>query len=276
MASWAPRTKPEPLTQPSGRVTCPASKTFSKVSVLPVIPILCSGSAGRPLTSHFLPAPPHLLSEVFPEPPPPPPPLTSQLPSSCRSPPLDGQTQGGALPICTGSTAQRGCIKPQWISHENTHTHIPTCMPLHIHKETQIYLPTHRPGQSAETWRLGWLGGGGGTGDRGLASSIGRRGAGVQGQVRAGWDGERGGAWAGLTLSLSMQLLSGPFHWMISFPRSRRKTSPRLKLFQDTSTWSARGQVWPLFRYFPQSIMSSLPHPSWASAQHPGRGVGSG
>ena len=99
-------------------------------------------------------------------------------------------------------------------------------------------------------------------------------GAGVQGQVRAGWDGERGGAWAGLTLSLSMQLLSGPFHWMISFPRSRRKTSPRLKLFQDTSTWSARGQVWPLLRYFPQSIMSSPPHPSWASAQHLGRGGG--
>lgn len=45
------------------------------------------------------------------------------------------------------------------------------------------------------------------------------------------------------TLSLSMWLLSGPFHWMISFPRSRRKTSPRLKLFQDISTWRAMGEV---------------------------------
>lgn len=45
------------------------------------------------------------------------------------------------------------------------------------------------------------------------------------------------------TLSLSMRLLSGPFHWMISFPRSRRKTSPRLKLFQDISTWRATGEA---------------------------------
>lgn len=39
-----------------------------------------------------------------------------------------------------------------------------------------------------------------------------------------------------VTRSLSMRLLSGPFHWMISFPRSSRKTSPLLKLFQDIST----------------------------------------
>lgn len=53
-------------------------------------------------------------------------------------------------------------------------------------------------------------------------------------------DGETGGA-AWPTLSFSMRLLSGPFHWMMSFPRSRRKTSPRLKLFQASSTWSDRG-----------------------------------
>ena len=58
----------------------------------------------------------------------------------------------------------------------------------------------------------------------------------------------------GVTLSLSMRLLSGPFHCMMSFPRSRRKTSPRLKLFQDISTWGAMGQAQTPLRPCPSSI----------------------
>lgn len=83
------------------------------------------------------------------------------------------------------------------------------------------------------------------------------------------WGQERGGAgwdfgWAaqgGVTLSLSMRLLSGPFHCMMSFPRSRRKTSPRLKLFQDISTWGAMGQAQTPLRLCPSSINLS-PTPS--------------
>lgn len=44
------------------------------------------------------------------------------------------------------------------------------------------------------------------------------------------------------TFSLSARLLSGPFHWMMSWPRSSRKTSPRLKLFQLISTCSGMGR----------------------------------
>lgn len=85
--------------------------------------------------------------------------------------------------------------------------------------------------------------------------------------------GGQGGIWGMVTLSLSMRLLSGPFHWMISLPRSRRKTSPRLKLFQDISTWGATGQAQSPLRPHPSAISSSQPFPvpplSSASALRP-------
>lgn len=82
-------------------------------------------------------------------------------------------------------------------------------------------------------------------------------------EAGAGRSSVRSGGWAQgrVTLSLSMWLLSGPFHCMMSFPRSRRKTSPRLKLFQDISTWGAMGQAQTPLRSCPSSINLS-PTPS--------------
>lgn len=132
----------------------------------------------------------------------------------------------------------------------------PARIPHCTHMETQIHLQTAARtvredsaeemgtgGGVAAAWQV-WEGG------QVLEAGAGRS--------RVGF-----GGWAqgGVTLSLSMRLLSGPFHCMMSFPRSRRKTSPRLKLFQDISTWGAIGQAQTPLRPCPSSINLS-PTPS--------------
>lgn len=44
-----------------------------------------------------------------------------------------------------------------------------------------------------------------------------------------------------LTRAFSGMLVSGPFHWIITLPRSSRKMSPLLKLFQESSTCQSQG-----------------------------------
>lgn len=61
-----------------------------------------------------------------------------------------------------------------------------------------------------------------------------------------------------LTRAFSAMLVLGPFHWIITFPRSSRKMSPSLKLFQESSTCqSQEGQGGRQVFYY----------------QHPGGGV---
>ena len=52
---------------------------------------------------------------------------------------------------------------------------------------------------------------------------------------KSSW-GKGGADRMGHTFRRSPLLLSGPFHWTMTFPRSSRKTSPRLKLSQLIST----------------------------------------
>lgn len=42
--------------------------------------------------------------------------------------------------------------------------------------------------------------------------------------------------WSVLTLDFSAMLQLGPFHWISTFPRSSRNTSPLLKLSQESAT----------------------------------------
>lgn len=43
-----------------------------------------------------------------------------------------------------------------------------------------------------------------------------------------------------LTRDFSEMLVLGPFHWIITLPRSNRKMSPLLKLFQDKVTFQSQ------------------------------------